>query len=516
MTFALPPAEEGGEPRYYRCAALPFGWLMSPFIFTKVMRVMVRMLRTPTAPSLARVRRSAASGRALVLRLARRGGCSMARGLRVLPYVDDFLVTCGTYAEAQRAAERCQSVLNHLGLTWHPTKSIWTPTQHLDHLGLTLDFKRGLFLIPPQKVSELMRQARDITRLAKREARLVPARLLASFIGYAQSVALACPPARFFLRSLHDVLSTRSSWDGRVRLDKQALRDLAWWKRLSSCDVARAIWQSPTVATLHTDASMLAWGGVLNEATPAHGFWRPRDKGRHITYLELQAVLESLRVFTAQLRGKSTLLWCDNLSVVHILNNVTTRSPEMMALLRRVWWLLDSEGISLRVQWISTHDNNMADDLSRGSPHDELMLNDASWARLEQRFGPHSIDRFASVSNARLPRFNTCLPHSASEGAPALAQPWEGDNNYAFPPVSELPALAQYLNSLSTIQATVVVPYWPAQAWFQQLSEVAVHVELWPALSVATPLVGLHGSARHALSGATLAFIRIEARPALP
>jgi len=280
--------------------------------------------------------------------------------------------------------------------------------------------------------------------------------------------------------------------------------------------VARAIWQSPTVATLHTDASMLAWGGVLNEATPAHGFWRPRDKGRHITYLELQAVLESLRVFTAQLRGKSTLLWCDNLSVVHILNNVTTRSPEMMALLRRVWWLLDSEGISLRVQWISTHDNNMADDLSRGSPHDELMLNDASWARLEQRFGPHSIDRFASVSNARLPRFNTCLPHSASEGAPALAQPWEGDNNYAFPPVSELPALAQYLNSLSTIQATVVVPYWPAQAWFQQLSEVAMHVELWPALSIATPLVGLHGSARHALSGATLAFIRIEARPALP
>jgi hypothetical protein len=335
----------------------------------------------------------------------------------------------------------------------------------------------------------------------------VPARLLAGFIGYAQSVALACPPARFFLRSLHDVLSTRSSWDGRVRLSKQALRDLSWWRKLHQADVARAIWQAPEQSTLHTDASKLAWGGVLDGTTPAQGFWRPSDRSRHITYLELLAVHRSLQVFLEQLRGRSTLLWCDNASVVHILNNTTTRSPEMMALLRRIWWLLDTAGIDLRVRWISTHENVLADALSRGSPHDELMINDSTWARLERRFGPHDIDRYANAANARLPRFNSEVP------SPALAQrDWLAANNYAFPPVAELPALAQYLASQPGMRATVVAPHWPAQAWYQQLVAASSYVELWPALSVATPPMGLHGSAQHVLSGATLAFFRIEAR----
>ena len=75
MTFALPPAPgspPGAPPRYIRCAALPFGWNASPLIFTKVMRVMVRMLRSPVAPTAPRLRRRTL-GRAYVLRLRRCG-----------------------------------------------------------------------------------------------------------------------------------------------------------------------------------------------------------------------------------------------------------------------------------------------------------------------------------------------------------------------------------------------------------------------------------------------------------
>ena len=117
MTFALPPAPgspPGTPPRYIRCAALPFGWNASPLIFTKVMRVMVRMLRSPVAPTAPRLRRRTL-GRAYVLRLRRCGrrgasrdapststhsfsrqGDVNLRGMRILPYVDDFLALAKT------------------------------------------------------------------------------------------------------------------------------------------------------------------------------------------------------------------------------------------------------------------------------------------------------------------------------------------------------------------------------------------------------------------------------------
>ena len=515
MTFALPPppGNPDAPPRYVRCAALPFGWLLSPYVFTKVMRVMVRMLRSPGAPSLARLRRSAASGRALVLRLSRgHSRPPSLYGMRVLPYVDDFLLIAATRRDAFRCRERAQQVLDYLGITRHPEKGWWEPTQRLEHLGLDVDTAAGLFRVPPRKLDDLERQAREIRGLASREARLVPCRLLAGFIGFAQSVQLACPPARFFLRSLHDVLSTRTSWDGRVRLSRQAQRDLQWWQRVRSADVGRAIWQEPEQSTLHSDASKLGWGVMLDEMVPAHGMWRPRDRSRHITYLELLAVHRGLQTFLDRLRGRSVLLWEDNQAVVHILSNLTSRSPELMALLRRIWWLLDSAGVDLRVRYIPTDENSMADALSRGAPHDELMLGDPQWRRLERLFGPHSVDRYATVTNARCLPFNTALPHSPSPGAAALAHSWIGENNYAFPPIGELPAVAQLLVARPAVSATVVVPHWPAQAWYQQLVEVSSYVELWPVREVARPPPWLHASAQHALSGMTLAFIRVEGR----
>ena len=511
MTFALPPAPgspPGAPPRYIRCAALPFGWLASPYIFTKVMRVMVRMLRAPGAATFERLRRRTASGRAAMLRLGSRGD-PWVRGMRVLPYVDDFLALAATREEALRCRERIEYVLNRLGITRHPEKGYWEPTQRLEHLGLEVDTEAGLFLIPPSKLKELARRAVGVMTVAAADRRLVPVRQLAGFVGFAQSVELACPATRFYLRELHDVMATRSSWDAKVRLTRQAFRDLRWWRRIATADVSRAIWRPPTDRTLHCDASRLAWGGVLDGTVPAQGMWRGRDRGRHINYLELMAVYLSLQQFYGELQGASLLLWEDNMTVVHVLTNRTTRSPELMHLLRKLWRLLDTAGIKLEVRYIPTDQNTFADYLSRGSPLDELVLRPTAWSALERRWGPHTVDRYATARNTQLRVFNSLLPEPASSGASALAQDWHGENNYVFPPVSELPRIAQLLHERPLLQATVIAPHWPAQAWFQQLVAIASHVETWRASAVAVSPAWLPGSARHALTGAMLTFFRV-------
>jgi ribonuclease HI len=511
MTFALPPppgSPPGTPPRYIRCAALPFGWSASPLIFTKAMRVMVRMLRAPKAATFSRLRRATAAGRAAVLRLGRRGD-PWARGMRCLAYVDDFLCLARTRREALRCRDRIAYVLARLGLTRHPEKGYWEPTQRLEHLGMDVDTAEGLFRVPPAKLAGLMQQAGAILAIASRDRRLVSVRTLASFVGYAQSVELACPAARFYLRALHDVMATRRDWQDSVRLSRQALRDLRWWRKVGAADVSRAIWRAPTDRTLHTDASRLAWGGVLDGTVPAQGMWRGRDRGRHINYLELMAVYLSLQRFEGELQGASVLLWEDNTTVVHVLTSRTSRSPELMHLLRKVWRLLDTAGIQLTVRWIASKDNALADALSRGSPFDDLTITDEAWIELDARWGPHTIDRYATAATARTSAFNSLLPEAGSAGAAALAQDWTGQNNYVFAPVTELPRVAQLLHERPLLEATLVVPHWPAQAWWQQLAEIAVHVEVRALASVARPAAWLPSSARTALSGAMLTFIRV-------
>ena len=161
------------------------------------------------------------------------------------------------------------------------------------------------------------------------------------------------------------------------------------------------------------------------------------------------------------------------------------------------------------MRYIPTDQNTFADYLSRGSPLDELVLRPTAWSALERRWGPHTVDRYATARNTQLRGFNSLLPERASSGASTLAQDWHGENNYVFPPVSELPRIAQLLHERPLLQATVIAPHWPAQAWFQQLVAIASHVETWRASAVAVSPAWLPGSARHALTGAMLTFFRV-------
>ena len=65
------------------------------------------------------------------------------------------------------------------------------------------------------------------------------------------------------------------------------------------------------------------------------------------------------------------------------------------------------------------------------------------------------------------------------------------------------------MNEQPAVAATLVVPHWPAQAWFQQLISIADHVETVSAAAVARPADWLPVSARTALSGAMLSFVRV-------
>ena len=85
------------------------------------MRVMVRQLRSPMAPSPQVARRRTRGQRAFALRLdARRSYDPRVHGMRCLPYVDDFLAVVRTREEALLARARASEVMERLGIVRHP------------------------------------------------------------------------------------------------------------------------------------------------------------------------------------------------------------------------------------------------------------------------------------------------------------------------------------------------------------------------------------------------------------
>ncbi|KAK3242663.1 hypothetical protein CYMTET_47649 [Cymbomonas tetramitiformis] len=397
-----------------QCSAMPFGWSDAPRVFCKFVRVMVEALRSPQAAEDRREIKRLRDGSAVRQRWSVRrrtggagGNANRHSGMRVLPYMDDFLVLVDSQREGFLRREKVQLVLHRLGLRRNEKKGQWEPTQVVEHLGLEVDLKLGQFRVTERRVHKIHTKAKEILCDAARNRRWIPARRLASFTGLCQSVYLPVPAARLYLRELYFVLAEKRSWGAKVKISRAARGDLEWWSRLPvMCRWnGRKIWRSPTRAKVHTDSSMTAWGGVLNLKFPARGFWPDEMRNWHITHLELEAVYKTVQAFLQELEGKVVRLYCDNQAVVAMLSHFTSRNPDLMRRMRRLWLLLDLHDIELQARYIRSEANVWADNLSRCEDLDDWRLNRDWFVWANKQWGPYTVDRFASEISAQLPRY---------------------------------------------------------------------------------------------------------------
>ncbi|KAK3284158.1 hypothetical protein CYMTET_8181 [Cymbomonas tetramitiformis] len=471
-----------------QCSAMPFGWSDSPRVFCKFVRVMVEALRSPQAAEDRREIKRLRDGSAVRQRWSVRrrtggagGDANRHSGMRVLPYMDDFLVLVDSQREGFLRREKVQLVLHRLGLRRNEKKGHWEPTQVVEHLGLEVDLKLGQFRVTERRVHKIHAKAKEILCDAARNRRWIPARRLASFTGLCQSVYLAVPAARLYLRELYFVLAEKRSWGAKVKISRSARGDLEWWSRLPVMSRwnGRKIWRSPTRAKVHTDSSMTAWGGVLNLKFPARGFWPDEMRCWHITHLELEAVYKTVQAFLQELEGKVVRLYCDNQAVVAMLSHFTSRNPDLMRRMRRLWLLLDLHDIELQARYIRSEANVWADNLSRCEDLDDWRLNRDWFVWANKQWGPYTVDRFASEISAQLPRYYAAWKDPKCEGVDSLTYDWRGENNWVNPPWALLDEVAHKLREEGAA-ATVVAPYWPGQSWFRELEALATEVVIMP------------------------------------
>ena len=307
-------------------------------------------------------------------------------------------------------------------------------------------------------------------------------RVLSSFVGLGQYLQLAIAPARLYLRALHDVIKTRATWNSDVRLSKQALRDLQWWADIHDKHLQRAIYREATTATLFTDASMRGWGGVCrdHQQTVVHGIWDKTEGSHHITYLELLGVVRSVVALLPRLARKRVLLFVDNMAVVYVIRNNTSRAPLLMAELRHLMAICDTNNTRLECVYVPT-DRNVADGPSRLPARDMWRLDPSVFRSVTQRLGlTPTIDRFATATTTLLPRWNAPCPEPGSVAPDGLSQDWTAECSWIHPPLNLLPDVAAKLDRAPSSRAIVVAPFWPAEQWFDTLHRLASSVLVVP------------------------------------
>ncbi len=448
----------GVDGEYFQYAGLPMGWNCSPYIFTTILAEFVKMLHNPM-PLKEKV-----NGKWYTRRI---------KPVRVLPYLDDFLFIFSSFKEAKLGARYIKLLMKSLGLKWADDKTDWVPKTRREHLGIIFDTVAGTFEVPADKVKALKSLAKAVLSEVSSRARHVPVRLLASFAGKAISCMLAISPARFFLRAIYDAIKTKDSWNGFVKVSNQAVKDLQWWAKLPAKWHSAPLWPQLATRNLTSDASELGWAAVLDDGSIAHAFWTEKELELHITARELLALYYGVNSFRHKLQHANVLVLSDNTAAVGVSRIFTSKSPDMMMVARKLFWLLDANRIKLQSQY-QPGELNVADKPSRWVDYSDWCVTKRYFDLITQRFGPVTIDRFASYTSAQCRVYNSQFADPATSGIDAFAQKdWLQHVNYCNPPWELLLRLVDFLEQFEHMHAVVVAPLWPNAVWFAKLLSLA-------------------------------------------
>lgn len=433
------------EGTFYVYRTLPMGSSSSPMILTKILRPVIRYIRD-------------------VLRV------------RIVWYVDDFLILGSTKEEAENNLQRVITLLQGLGWSINVGKTIFTAARKIEFLGFTICTDGDPVLrVPYQKRRKARREV--VRLLTKAEADQVTVGDIWKVAGTCGALTKAMSTTPIFLRHLlkcipHGLMRKRSS--GRpVRLTKEAILDLRSWLEILSSWKGETLIPRTCDISVNTDSSDYRWGGLLVETRKeVKGTWSQAWRRRHINVKELKTVVKVVKAFRKELEGKSILLRTDNRVAMAYVNRMTGRIPELAAIARELIELLETMGSKIQAIYISTVDNVEADALSRSKDTHDWCVKEKLFEKIDKKFGPHSIDRFADKFNRKTKRYNSWKYEPEAEAVDGLARPWIGENNFVVPPIPLLPAVTLKLER-ERAAATVIVPLWPAHIWFQKLKAMA-------------------------------------------
>ena len=424
------------EGIYYSFTVLCFGFCLSPYFFYKCMRPVVKYIRS--------------------------------LDIRIALYVDDFII-CADKAKITDHTDTVLHTLEDLGLHINSEKSCLEPAQNIEYIGFMIS-TLGEYPHISAKKERVGKIKRLIKNLLNKKS--CSARLLARCAGLCVSTAWVVTTGKLYLRGIYNLISKREKWEDILPLDNTVYKELEWWLENIDKFNVKVLKPNPITTSFEVDASSSGWGAALGEEL-AKGDYDISISHRSSNYRELTAILLAILTFKNKLKGQHVLIFSDNCTAIAYINNREGAHSDLTNIAIKIWTEAEKLGLSITCRHLAGVANVTADGLSRAPDRHNWMLHPNLFQLLEDLWGPHSIDRFATFQNRQLLRYNSLYWDVGSEAVDAFSQRWSGENNYVNAPWALLPRIIEKVVADRAV-ATVIAPNFRAQAWHQNLRRLAI------------------------------------------
>ena len=279
-------------------------------------------------------------------------------------YVDDFF-TCGAPGTNQ-----CEDNLNNMLDTCSGAKfavgpsKVVRPTPVLEFLGIVIDSINMILCISEPRLQDVLSQLK-----AWSCRKTCTKRQLLSIIGKLTFVSKVVRSGRTFVRRMIELSKKASALHYKIKLNVEFQKDVQWWLQYLPTWNGVSVfydedWTTSADMCLYTDASGIGYGCYF----VGHWFCEQFDdvkKARDILWKELYALLKAAATWGKYWASKRILFYCDNQAVVSILRSGTSKRPDIMCLVRALFFVAAENNFECSATYISTHDNGVADALSR-------------------------------------------------------------------------------------------------------------------------------------------------------
>ncbi|CAG2246210.1 unnamed protein product [Mytilus edulis] len=197
-----------------------------------------------------------------------------------------------------------------------------------------------------------------------------------SLLGSLNFACRVVVPGRAFCRRLIDSTIGLNKPHYRIRITSNIKADLLMWKSfLKNFNgltlMPDRLWTSNEALEFYTDSaggSTLGFG-IYFKGRWAHGLWprtwHKRGLLSNITFLELFPVMVAIILWGSELRNKKVLFHIDNEGAVHIINKKSSKSSDVMILVRRLVLETLHHNILIKADHVPGKVNTIADAISR-------------------------------------------------------------------------------------------------------------------------------------------------------